>query len=102
MNRLRSSLADLARLTLLAALILVLPACAKVPGTGRSQLSLVSDSELNTMATSQYQEIIQKGPLSANQKDTELIQRVGAKIRQAAETYLRENGRSQEIATYRW
>jgi len=89
-------------LALLSYLALSLLACATVPGTGRSQLSLVGDSDLNAMAATQYKEMIQKGPLSANQKDTAMIKNVGAKISRAAETYLSENGLASEIPSYNW
>ena len=87
---------------LVITLTMVLAACATVPGTGRSQLSLVGDSELNTMAASQYKEMIQQGPLSTNQKDTAMIKRVGSKISKASEDYLREHGLADEISNYRW
>jgi len=88
-------------LTVLAA-FLALGACAAVPGTGRSQLSLVSDKELSTMAARQYAEMIKEGPLSTNQKDTAMIKKVGAGISRAAEAFLREEGLASEIAGYRW
>lgn len=88
--------------SLLILLVLALAACATVPGTGRSQLNLVNDSELNTMATSQYREMVQKGPLSTNQKETAMIRAVGAKISRAAEDYLRENGLASEASSYNW
>lgn len=84
------------------ALTLFLGACATVPGTGRSQLSLVGDSELNAMAATQYSEMIQKGPLSTNQRDTAMVKRVGAKVSAAAEEYLKEHGRAAEIPSYNW
>ncbi len=87
---------------LLTVLILALAACATVPGTGRSQLSLVGDSDLNAMAATQYKEMIQKGPLSTSRKDTEMIHRVGTKISRAAEEYLREHGLASEIPSYKW
>ena len=89
--------------TLLIAVIAVnLAACAKVPGTGRSQLSLVDDSELNTMAASQYKQMIQQGPLSTDAKNTAMVKNVGAKISRAAETYLKEHGLEKEISNYHW
>ena len=97
-----SSIKVMAQLALLGALALHLLACATVPGTGRNQLSLVGDSELNTMAADQYKEMVQKGPLSTNQKDTAMIKNVGAKISRAAETYLSENGLASEIPSYNW
>ena len=87
---------------LVITLTMVLAACATVPGTGRSQLSLVGDSELNTMAATQYKQMIQQGPLSTNQKDTAMIKRAGARISKAADEYLREHGLADEIPSYHW
>jgi predicted Zn-dependent protease len=89
-------------LVVLGAFLAFLGACATVPGTGRSQLSLVSDQELSTMAAQQYSQMVKKGPLSANKKDTAMIKKVGAGISRAAETFLREQGREAEIADYKW
>ena len=90
------------RFLVMGFLALALSACATVPGTGRSQLSLVNDSELNTMAASQYKEMVQKGPLSTDQKSTAMVKRAGGKISQAAEVYLKEHGLAREIANYNW
>ncbi|GHV56595.1 peptidase M48 [Deltaproteobacteria bacterium] len=85
-----------------ALLALALAACATVPGTGRNQLSLVSDKELSAMAAQQYSQMIKEGPLSANQKETAQIKKVGANISRAAEAFLRENGLAAEITDYHW
>lgn len=102
MNRLLSLVPSLLKMFVLMAAVVALGACATVPGTGRSQLSLVNDNELNTMAASQYREMIQKGPLSGSQKDTAMIKKVGAKISKAAEQYLRDHGLAQDIPSYNW
>ena len=47
----------LKKLTLLAGLTF-LAACTTVPITGRRQLSLVSDSEINSLASTQYRTVI--------------------------------------------
>lgn len=84
-------------------LTLALPtACATVPGTGRSQLALVSEQELTTLAANQYSEMIKKGPLSINPEQTALIRKVGGRISRAAENFLRNNGLAAEIPTYHW
>ena len=57
--------------------------CATVPVTGRKQFSLISSSEINGMAATQYQEVIKKGPLSTNQEQVAMIKRVGSKIQKA-------------------
>lgn len=102
MNRLSPAFSSLLKLLLSALLVLNMAACATVPGTGRSQLSLVDDSELNTMAATEYKNMIQKGPLSTDQKSTAMIKNVGAKISRASETYLKEHGLEQDIANYKW
>jgi predicted Zn-dependent protease len=82
--------------------VLALGACAAVPGTGRRQLSLVDDSELSAASARQYADFIKKAPLSANQRDTAMIKRVGANISRAAEDFLREEGLESDIKNFKW
>ena len=42
----------------LASCLLVAASCSTVPITGRRQLSLVSDTEMNTMAATQYRAVL--------------------------------------------
>ena len=95
-------LATALKLLIALGLIMGLTACATVPGTGRSQLSLVGDSELNAMAATQYSQMMKQGPLSKNKKDTAMIKNVGAKISRAAEIFLTENGMAADIPSYKW
>jgi predicted Zn-dependent protease len=80
----------------------VLYACATVPVTGRSQLSLVSNSEIIPMATQQYNEVLKKGPLSTNKEQTELVRRVGVRIQKAVEQYMTEKGALSELEGFAW
>ncbi|MFC7669838.1 M48 family metallopeptidase [Hymenobacter humi] len=89
------------KLTLVASLAL-LGACTTVPITGRRQLSLVSDSEINTLATTQYREIIAKGPLSTNSQQVSMVRNVGRRIQTAVETYFRQQNASDQLAGYQW
>lgn len=104
MSRLNLRKRTLIKLTpvLIVLLAAILAACATVPGTGRSQLSLVDDADLNAMAATQYKEMIQTEPLSTNQAETAMIKRVGARISKASEEYLREHGLADEISEYQW
>src|SRR5688572_17840590 len=77
-------------------------ACATVPLTGRKQLSLVSNSEIIPMANAQYREVIQKGPLSTDRQQTELIKRVGVRIQRAVEQYMAEQKLSAELQGFEW
>ena len=89
------------KLTLVASLSL-LAACTTVPITGRRQLSLVSDTEINTLASTQYREIIAKGPLSTNSTYVSMTRRVGQRIQSAVESYFRQQNASDQLAGYQW
>ena len=91
----------LKKLTLVASMAL-LGACSTVPITGRSQLNLVSDSEVNTLATTQYRDIIAKGPLSTNSEQVVQTRRVGQRIQAAVEQYFRQQNQSDQLAGYQW
>lgn len=77
-------------------------ACATVPVTGRSQLSLVSNSEIIPMAAQQYDEVLKKGPISTNKEQADMVKRVGLKIQKAVESYMAEKGASAELEGFAW
>ncbi len=87
--------------TLVASLFLV-AACSTVPITGRRQLSLVSDAEINTLATNQYREIIAKSQLSTDPQQIAMVRRVGQRIQSAVETYFRQQNASDQLGGYAW
>ncbi len=86
----------------LIALILMLAACATVPLTGRKQLSLIPDSQMNEMSFQQYDQVLSESKLSTDAVQTAMIKRVGARIEKAVEDYLAQNGQSSHIAGYAW
>jgi len=58
--------------------------CALNMVTGRNQLSLVQESELQLMATSQYNTFLTTNKvLSSGNKDAAMVDRVGARIANA-------------------
>jgi predicted Zn-dependent protease len=91
----------LRKLTLVASLAF-LAACSTVPITGRRQLSLVSDSEINTLAATQYRDVITKGPLSTNSQQVAMVRTVGQRIQAAVETYFRQQNASDQLSGYQW
>jgi predicted Zn-dependent protease len=80
----------------------IICSCAKVPVTGRRQLSLISNAEIIPMAAAQYREVIAKGPLSTDQEQTALVRRVGTRIQKAVEKYMAEKGWSSELDGFAW
>ncbi len=81
---------------------LTLIGCATVAVTGRKQLDLVSNEELIPMSAQQYQEVLQKGPISSDAKQTEMIRRVGSRVEHAVEQYMARAGKSIELADFKW
>jgi predicted Zn-dependent protease len=91
------------RLTVsLTAVAVLLAACATVPLTGRRQLSLIPDSQMNAMSFQQYDQVLSESTLSTNATETAMIKRVGARIQQAVEQYMAQNNLSAHLEGYAW
>ena len=76
--------------------------CSTVPITGRSQLSLVSASEMNAMSFQQYDEFLKQNKLSTNKADVDMVKRIGVRIKNAVETYFAQNNMSAQLNGYQW
>ena len=87
---------------LLASSFLLTAGCTTVPITGRRQLSLVSDSEMNTLAISQYQQTLSSAKLSNNAAQVAMVKRVGGRIAAAVQQYFKQQGQSAALQGYRW
>ncbi|OON66957.1 M48 family metallopeptidase [Hymenobacter sp. CRA2] len=87
---------------LLAVALCATAGCSSVPITGRNQLSLVSDQEINTMSADEYQKVLQTSRLSSNASQTAMVRRVGQRIQQAVETYFRQQNQSAQLEGYQW
>jgi metalloendopeptidase OMA1, mitochondrial len=55
-------------------------ACAEAPVTGRNQLILLPESQVNEMGLAAYQEIKQESDISRDPELNEMVQRVGRRI----------------------
>jgi len=83
-------------------LLLLIAACATVPITGRRQLNLISDGEMNTMSFQQYDQVIAESQLSTDAKATAMVERVGERIQHAVEKYFADRGQSRYLKGYDW
>lgn len=79
-------------------------ACSTNTITGRSQFKLLPESELQAMATQQYQQFLSTNRVvsSSTSRDAEMVRRVGQRVTRAVETYYAQKGLSQELNGYRW
>ncbi len=83
---------------------LFISACTKNAITGRNQLSLVPESTLQQEAVSQYQTFLSQNKVvsSSNNRDAEMVKRVGSRIAAAITKYYASKGLSDQLAGYKW
>lgn len=76
--------------------------CKTVPLTGRKQLSLLPSSEVQSMSYTQYDEVLRTSKVITGTEQSEMVKRVGNRIKTAVEAYLAENGSSKLLDGYQW
>lgn len=86
---------------LLAAAII---SCSKNVLTGKKQLTLLPETELQTMATQQYQQFLSTNKVVAvsNNRDAEMVRRVGQRITAAVQTYYADKNMADKLNGYKW
>lgn len=90
------------KIILLLFVAIFVVACSSVMLTGRRQLNLVPESEVNQMSFASYKQLIDSVPLSTDKTNTALVKKVGSKIAAAVETYMKQNGYESQIANFAW
>ena len=82
--------------------VLLLAGCATVPMTGRKQLSLVSGSEVNALAATEYGKFLKENPPVRGTPDAAMVERVGGRIQAAVEKYMAKNDYAGLLEEYDW
>ncbi|MGE5257118.1 MAG: M48 family metallopeptidase [Hyphomicrobiales bacterium] len=83
-------------------ILLWVVSCAEVPITHRQSLHLVPDSELLSLSYQEYNDVLHKSRLSTDTQKVAMVRRVGNRIAQSAETFLRDAGQGDTIKNYHW
>ncbi len=83
-------------------LILVCIACQTVPVTGRRQLQLVSNQELNTMSFKSYNEFLSQHKVVNDSAEAQMVKSVGLRIQVAVEKYFADKNVSSHLGGYAW
>ncbi len=89
-------------IAMLAVAAMLLTSCGSVPITGRKQLNLVSDQEVLAASLQQYASFMQTATISNKKTQSAQVTRVGQRIAQATEAYLRYAGLESELQNYAW
>src|SRR6188768_876315 len=79
-------------------------ACSTNPLTKKSQLTLLPESELQAMGTQQYQQFLSTSRVisASNNRDAEMVRRVGQRITRAVQEYYAQNGITDKLAGFNW
>ena len=88
--------------SLVAALLVGCGTTTKVPITGRKQTLMVSDGDVLSLSSQQYQQYMQSAKASTNTQNSAMVKRVGQRLSQAVESYLSANGYASELSNYSW
>lgn len=88
-------------LFLLSALFIT---CSKNPLTGKSQLTLLPESELQNMANGEYLKFLASNKVitASNNRDADMVKRVGIRIVRAVETYYANKSMSEKLNGFKW
>lgn len=80
----------------------MLYSCATNPLTGKKSLNFVSNSELFPSSFQQYGTFLKENKVITGTADARTVDRVGSRIKTAAEKYLTYLGQNQYLKDYRW
>lgn len=102
--RTRKTIKMIKRLTSVFLIAAFAIACSKNVLTGKSQFTLLPESEVQSMATTEYQQFLSTNKVisSSNNRDAEMVKRVGQRITKAVENYYAQQGISDKLAGYKW
>lgn len=83
---------------------IALYSCTRNAVTGRSQLSIVSESELRLTANQQYKDFLSENKVvtDASNKDAVMVKRVGFRIQKAITDYYTRQGKANVLDGYQW
>lgn len=79
-------------------------ACSTNQVTGRSQLHLLPESELQSMGEQQYRQFLSQSKVvsPSADRDAEMVRRVGSRLASAVEQYYASKGIQNQLEGYKW
>ncbi|HRP55368.1 M48 family metallopeptidase [Agriterribacter sp.] len=92
------------KLFFIAISALLTASCSRNAITGRNQLQLLPESELQTMAKTEYQTFLSQNKIvsSSVSKDAEMVKRVGNRIAKAITEYYTAENKGDILQGYQW
>lgn len=92
------------KIILSIAVIATIVACSRNAVTGRKQLNLIPESELQAQALSQYQSFLSQAKVvnPSGSRDAEMVSRVGNRVSKAITDYYTKQGKGDILNGYQW
>ncbi len=90
------------QIVLVLSIIILTFSCSKVPITGRRQLKLLPESELQAMSFDQYNAFLKEHQVVQSSTQAAMVKRVGEKIAAATEQYLQQNKMMDRVDDFKW
>ncbi len=85
-------------------LMVAIAACSKNSITGRKQLLLYNEADIQKLASTEYRTFLQQNkvvPYTAS-KESEMVRRVGQRIATAVTEFYTKKGQAKELEGYQW
>ncbi len=94
----------ISKITSLFLLSFLLISCSRNALTGKKQLTLLPEAELQSMATTEYRQFLSTNRVvgGSNNRDAEMVKRVGQRIVKAVEAYYLEKGMTDKLTGFKW
>ncbi|GAC1597688.1 MAG: M48 family metallopeptidase [Chitinophagaceae bacterium] len=92
------------RYLLIFLFFIALTSCTKNAVTGRTQLSLVSNEEIQSLAATQYKQFLSTSKVvsASVSRDAEMVRRVGERLTAAITAYYTSQGKASVLDGYQW
>ncbi|MDR0389877.1 MAG: M48 family metallopeptidase, partial [Spirochaetaceae bacterium] len=87
---------------LLLGLVLWVFGCVSNPFTGKSTMAFVDNSELFPASFQQYEQFLDENHIVTGTADAVMVERLGSRIRAAAEKWLDAEGHPEYLNGYEW
>src|SRR5688572_15963256 len=89
---------------ILVSFSIILAACSKNSITGRNQLAILPESELRSMAATEYKQFLGQNKVvsASSSRDAEMVRRVGQRLVSAINRYYSSKGLTKELEGYQW
>jgi len=90
------------KILILLAMVLIIDGCARVPLSGRRQMSIIGNSEILPMSYDQYSQVMAESKVVTQTPEGQQVVKVGNRIAKAVEVYLNEKGYTDQLEGYAW